>query len=319
MFKKKMSCTFILSLIALCLHSKEQLFTWEYDKAMWEMKVMLYEKTYTYFKQKDHKKEVDLFVSDPMDDEFLKTFSEDLKYYATQNNLKQEDIPYWVIAFVQSLPYVSDLDAYNQSDYRQYPYETLYMGGGDCEDSSILVAAILDAMGYDLVLLRYPNHIAIGIWSIQRAGTSIQYNGKQYFYLETTNRGWDIGELPPRYKDVEPKVLSIEPRIVLRMRLRTQFYFNDESADMSCTITLENKGTKTCHNLRFKIIVEDIYGISIFQKQSDTNELLHAGEKRDFYEWCRMMNPRRSVKVHVYVYENNDIIEEITSDRIDLH
>lgn len=319
MCTKRMSFIFFLCVLALCLQSKSQLFTWEYGKEMWEMKVELSDSTYRYFQQRDHKKEVDLFVSDPTDDEFLKLFAETLKNYAYQNNLMQVDIPYWVIVFVQSLPYTSDWDAYETSDYRQYPYETLYVGGGDCEDSSILVAAILDAMGYDIVLLRYPNHIAIGIWSMQRAGQSIQYRGKRYFYLETTSRGWEIGELPPVYKYAKPVVLPIEPRILLRMQLRTQFYFSSESADMSYTITLVNKGTKTCHDLHFTTIVEDTDGKSLFVNRSSVNEVLHVGEERDFYEWYRFENPLKPIRIHVYVYENGEVIDEITSNTVELY
>lgn len=52
-----------------------------------------------------------------------------------------------------------------KGEYPKYPVETL-VEGGDCEDKSILLAAILRAMGYRTALLVFsgnPGHIAVGV------------------------------------------------------------------------------------------------------------------------------------------------------------
>lgn len=101
-------------------------------------------------------------------------------------------------AFVQeAIPYVSE-----EGEYPRYPVETL-VDGGDCEDKSILLAAILRAMGYRTALLVFdgnPGHMAVGVECLDCWGSYYQKDGVKYFYLETTKPGWPLGEIPPEYQ-----------------------------------------------------------------------------------------------------------------------
>jgi len=49
----------------------------------------------------------------------------------------------------------------------KFPIETLWEGGGDCEDKAILAAALLKALGYDVVFVTYPyyftGHAMLGV------------------------------------------------------------------------------------------------------------------------------------------------------------
>lgn len=105
----------------------------------------------------------------------------------------------FVIAFVQSLPYTVDIETTPYNDYPRFPVETLFERGGDCEDTSILVAALLDRLGYDVALLHLDGarHMAAGISLNGMYGSYYEYQGKKYFYLETTGKGWRIGQIPP--------------------------------------------------------------------------------------------------------------------------
>ena len=80
-------------------------------------------------------------------------------------------------------------------EFRRYPIETLIDGGGDCEDTTILVAALLRGLGEKPVLIFTPGHIALGI-SGNFSGASVTYNGTEYYYCETTGTGWTVGDLP---------------------------------------------------------------------------------------------------------------------------
>ena len=53
----------------------------------------------------------------------------------------------FVLSFVQSLPYTLDDVTTGYDEFRRYAVETLIEGGGDCEDTTILVAAILRGLG----------------------------------------------------------------------------------------------------------------------------------------------------------------------------
>jgi hypothetical protein len=58
-----------------------------------------------------------------------------------------------------------DADAflYGQDEYFAYPVETIFQGQGDCEDTAILVAAILHVAGYDTAILILPEHAMAGV------------------------------------------------------------------------------------------------------------------------------------------------------------
>jgi hypothetical protein len=79
--------------------------------------------------------------------------------------------------FVQSsIEYVSDGDLYCVNDFAAYPVETLYLQRGDCEDTSVLLCSIYEALGIRSVLLHYENHFAVGVYT----------DGDEYLFCETT-------------------------------------------------------------------------------------------------------------------------------------
>ena len=121
----------------------------------------------------------------------------------------------FVLSFVQSLPYTHDDVTTGYDEFRRYAVETLIDGGGDCEDTTILVAAILNGLGEKTALIFTPGHIALGV-NGNFTGTSVNYNGTKYYYCETTGTGWTVGNMPPSYRsntvDIIPLTTStIDP------------------------------------------------------------------------------------------------------------
>ena len=116
------------------------------------------------------------------------------------------------IAFVQAIPYVTDQESVGKSEYWRYPLETLFGGCGDCEDSSLLLAGILHEMGFEPCFLYITKgnagHIALGIRSNDAEHASFAAEGKYYYYIETTDTGWRIGQVP---KDVQGNMTAIFP------------------------------------------------------------------------------------------------------------
>ena len=104
-------------------------------------------------------------------------------------------------SFVQELPYKEDDEYLGVPEYARYPIETLVDGEGDCEDKSILLAALLRELGCEVVLLEFPNHVAVGVEANRddAYGSYAPYGGKKYFYLESTASGWELGEIPTEY------------------------------------------------------------------------------------------------------------------------
>ena len=63
-----------------------------------------------------------------------------------------------LLAFTQYIEYKYDADSMGQDEYWKYPVETLFDNNGDCEDTSILFAAIGKAMGYDTAVMIFSGH-----------------------------------------------------------------------------------------------------------------------------------------------------------------
>ena len=122
---------------------------------------------------------------------------------------KQDRIDF-VLSFVQSLPYTLDDVTTGYDEFRRYAIETLIEGGGDCEDTTILVAAILRGLGENTVLIFTPGHIALGV-SGNFTGTSVTHNGTKYYYCETTGTGWSVGTLPPSSGMTVTNIVPLTP------------------------------------------------------------------------------------------------------------
>jgi predicted transglutaminase-like cysteine proteinase len=119
-------------------------------------------------------------------------------YSATFSELRTAN---FVLSFVQSIDYVEDDISVSRDEYWRFPVETLYDEMGDCEDKAFLYASIMEAMGYDAVILLFDGHAAAGISVAKATGSYYQYDGHNYFYCETTASGWRVGNIPDEYGD----------------------------------------------------------------------------------------------------------------------
>lgn len=122
--------------------------------------------------------------------------------------LNREQLAEVVLNFVQAIPFVTDKTSVGLVDYHSYPAETLAIGVADCEDKSIIAAAIYKNLGYDVVLFNPPHHIAVGLAG-QFKGYKIDYEGTPYYYAETTIPGWHWGEMPTEYIETEMNVIEV--------------------------------------------------------------------------------------------------------------
>lgn len=102
------------------------------------------------------------------------------------------------LAVAQGIPYVKDRDSVGKDEYWRYPIESLVDQEGDCEDSTILAAAILRRMGFDVAMIFTKGHAALGVAGLPGAkGHFVEHDGRDYMYCETTGTGWRVGQLPP--------------------------------------------------------------------------------------------------------------------------
>jgi len=125
-----------------------------------------------------------------------------------------------VLDLVQRFPYVRDIDSTGRQDYWRFPLETLADQKGDCEDSSILLSALLSAMGHKTCFFDITDHAAIGVTELpEESGVSFEAtDGLRFYYVETTADGWSIGQLPANVSEQEVTVSSVVDPLRARRR-----------------------------------------------------------------------------------------------------
>ena len=136
------------------------------------------------------------YVYEPSDDEYLQALAQVFLNTAAENGCSKDAAVELAVCFVQSLRYIPD-NAALAYDYPKYPLETLYDKGGDCEDTSILLVSLIREMGYGCCLVAFDDHMGAGILGDpNRYGYYFEEAGNRYYYVETTDEGWEIGNLP---------------------------------------------------------------------------------------------------------------------------
>ncbi len=149
-------------------------------------------------------------VKDPVGDELLDQVVRRINEAAIRYGFSEEEKIEFTIAFIQFLPYVPDKVSARADEYPKYPAETLITNEGDCEDTSILAAALLRKMGYKVALLflSHEKHAAVGVAG-PFYGSYYEVDGVKYFYLETTGEGYRIGEIPSDFTDTRAYVYPV--------------------------------------------------------------------------------------------------------------
>jgi len=151
-------------------------------------------------------------AKDSSDDYYIDQMIQKINAAAIREGFTEKEKVNFVISFVQSLPYTEDDVTTPWNEYPRYPIETLFDRGGDCEDTSILVAALLDRLGYDvaLLILLYEDHAAVGVSIEGVYGSYYEHEGEKYFYLETTGDDWTIGQIP-YFEDDRAYIYPLNP------------------------------------------------------------------------------------------------------------
>ncbi len=142
-------------------------------------------------------------ATDPNDDAAIDDIAGYLDEVAASEGFDARAKVELALVFVQSFTYVGDNVTATLDEYPRYPVETLFEREGDCEDTSILLAAILDEMGCDVALLLFEefDHIGLGINmppEYVMYGNSWIYQERRYWYLDTAGRR-SIGWCPEPY------------------------------------------------------------------------------------------------------------------------
>jgi hypothetical protein len=160
---------------------------------------------------------------------------EDLVAFATSNRVKAETLESRApgsfdlrASLVSS--FVSHRIAYRpvkRVDYWQFPDETLFLKGGDCEDRALLIAALLIASGVSSFNVR----VAIGKIRVQaKRGTDLRHDHAWVVYKNEAGRWQVLEPLIARRYDTPRKIrvrVAGLPTVVRKAEYIPYYLFND--------------------------------------------------------------------------------------------
>ncbi len=221
---------------------------WRFDEIAWTWSVRIPTSLYDDYRSRPRPTTGDytVYASDDGDREILADLGATLLDFAGQLGLDDYETVHFIANFVQQLEYASDIDTTGFDDYGRYPIETLVEDGGDCEDTAILLGKLMDTIGYDVVLVRLPEHMALGIRETDRfVGTYYEYKGVRYFYLETTGTAGRIGMVPDEYAGQAAYIYDFSPRPIL-----THWWNGQRNGNIyTLNVHIENHGAATAKDL----------------------------------------------------------------------
>ena len=165
--------------------------TWTFGGVTYTIRLdMLYSDVFWYT-YSDPYGNIRLSLTDPayvsnyhtVDDGTLSELMRMLSAYGS--GMDRTEFARFVLSFVQTIPYVTDEDSVGEREYWKYPLETLWDGGGDCEDSTILYDTLMLMAGYDVAFVLFQDH-AMSAVSVDVDGHSLTRDGIVYVFCETT-------------------------------------------------------------------------------------------------------------------------------------
>lgn len=129
-----------------------------------------------------------------LDDPDISSIVISMQSMASQAGLSREGQANLVLHFVQSLSISTDAVTTGQEVYWRYPVETLYSRTGDGADRAVLYATLMEAMGYECVILFLQDHVNVGI-QVGSSGSYYELNDIWYFNCEMSLYNYDVGEI----------------------------------------------------------------------------------------------------------------------------
>jgi hypothetical protein len=256
----------------------EREYTWTWEGAERTVSIVVPEALYDYYSVKARYLSADYsgYVLHPLDDNYVAVLAREFEVYRIDEGLTEQELMGLTISFVQSFEYVTDSPSGGIGDYPNYPVETLIGAKGDCEDTSILLASLLESMGYQVSLLLLPNHMAVGL-AANATGVSWTMGNVTYYYLETTTSGWNVGQIPPEFSHDAAEVFPVGT---------APYVYPSWSATIlnekvTARVTTTNEGRLTAEGYRVRVTLEDQDGQVVAEAQSPLFSLAFEESRSD--------------------------------------
>ncbi len=191
-------------------------YSWEFENKFYTVLMVIDEQWYNKIRNQLQKRSRDNRHFPPMVYKGVRSLEELIREFdrVMPKTWDEERRVNFVLSFVQAIPYKKD-ETTGYDEFFKFATETLAEGQGDCEDTSILFAAILSGLGFKSALLDLPGHLAVGVKG-DFNGWHFTYNNDKYFFCETAsdNTRVKLGMMSEKYQNVRAKVLPITPNPV---------------------------------------------------------------------------------------------------------
>ena len=288
--KNRLSLVLLLLLSRLCFaHSvvvESDCFKvsheWKHNDKHWSCSLAIPISIYHYYQGRAHQSDdMVKFAMSDYDRSYVRNLVESFRDGGEKAGYTDRDNMGNVISFVQSLQYVSDQSSKGDDEYVRFPLETLVDGVGDCEDLAVLAAAILHEMGYGVLLVSLPEHLALAVECDDCDGTYYEYEGRRYYYLEVTNTGWAIGQIPDSYRSSTAKLSPLVYRPAMRLKRSSYrydtYYTTDKEVPFIIQCDLENGGPGSTEDLSVRVLLSTHSGVSVVDRVFYLEEMIEGG------------------------------------------
>jgi len=205
-----------MTIVVYDLATYDRTFTWHSHGETWTWKIAVPQSLHAYYDAKWYRPvcyDVGpcnwyVYVTDPDDDPFIETLSENLlgaiaAFYNDSPSAYYGFLQFALDFVTGAIPYTLDS---LPNEWPRYPLETLVEVVGDCEDTAILYCSIVRPQVQTTHLLFFPTHVASAVpvdWSfVDSRDYTVgyyEYQGAYYAFCETTGDPpgyWRVGELP---------------------------------------------------------------------------------------------------------------------------
>jgi len=126
----------------------------------------------------------------------LDNVADALRRYGERESMDEYELASFILAFVQHIPYKIP----NNTLGLLTPPQTVARYYGDCDSKSLLYVLLLRKLGYRVSMFesRRYRHAMAGV-AVNASGTSMKYQGVDYYFAETTAVGHRLGSVSPRW------------------------------------------------------------------------------------------------------------------------
>lgn len=236
----------------------ERRYEWYYGGERFEWEMDLPRAVYDIHSRRPRVYDYGAYIADEMTQDLFGKFCATLASIADERDLDRRELATLVARFVQSLPYTLDEVSTDYSSYPRYPIETLVDETGDCKDASMLLAALLFGLDYDVALARFSDHVGVVV-DVPEAPGNVDVDGREYSYIEATSLGWDIGQLSEEYENASVELARIGDSPALYGRWRVDA--DEEGISGSGVVT--NRGMGAAESVEFRVTLETDSGRTV--------------------------------------------------------